>query len=79
MEAGTKVALQQQLSRKPIPAFPEVTDRAPFGIVIDALLMRATHDTVWHRDRFDLVTRDELDDFLPDRLVMAHVGVVREP
>ena len=38
------------LTREAVASFPELTDRAPLALVVDALLMRAADD-VWDAER----------------------------
>jgi len=51
---GTQIfvssALVHALTREAVASFPELTDRAPLALVVDALLMRAADD-VWDAER----------------------------
>ena len=44
------------LTREAVASFPELTDRAPLALVVDALLMRAADD-VWDAERIGTVFR----------------------
>jgi hypothetical protein len=68
-----------ELSREAIAAFPEITDRAPIGVVINALLMRAADYLIRHRDRYDTMFIDEFDNLMSGCAIMPHVGGVRAP
>ena len=39
------------LTREAVASFPQLTDRAPLALVVDALLMRAADDAIGHGDR----------------------------
>ena len=50
------------LTGEAVASFPELTDRAPLALVVDALLMRAADDAIGHGDRQHAVPCDELQD-----------------
>ena len=67
------------LPREAVASFPELADRAPLTLVLDAFLMRAADDAVGHGDRQHAVTCHELQHLLGNAGVVAHVAGVELP
>src|SRR5262245_34403052 len=65
--------------REAVASFPELADRAPLTLVVDAFLMRAADDAVGHGDGQHAVTRHELQHLLGNAGVVAHVAGVELP
>jgi hypothetical protein len=73
---GTSV---HALTREAVASLPELADGAPRTLIVDAFLMRAADDAVGHGDGPHAVLRYEIQHFLGDAGVVAHVAGVEFP
>src|SRR5258707_67630 len=67
------------LSREAIATAPEFTNRTPFALVVDALLVRATDDAIRHRNGQHAVLFHEFQNLPRYAGVAADVAMVDFP
>src|SRR5258706_1102908 len=67
----------KHLPRKAIASTPELTNRAPFSVVIDSFLVGAANYTIGHHDREGTMFLDKFHNFLSNADVFSNVTTKR--
>ena len=69
----------KHLPRKAIASTPELTNRTPFAVVIDSLLVGAANYTIGHHDRERTMFPDKFHYFLANAEVFSNITMKHMP